>query len=471
MNDRRGTIMNVKQVHIPENVEYILKTLNDNGYEAFAVGGCVRDCLLGREPGDWDITTNARPETVMQLFAKTVETGLKHGTVTVLMGGESFEVTTYRIDGEYLDSRRPESVEYAATLQEDLARRDFTVNAMAYHPTHGLVDLHGGLKDLRHRILRTVGDPDCRFGEDALRMLRAVRFSAQLDFRLEDGVVRSLQRNNSLIRHISHERVREELNRILLSDNPVKLILLRDTGLLQYIMPELEICFHTQQNNPYHVYNVGIHTLQAVASIEKNLVLRWVMLLHDIGKPSVRTTDAKGIDHFYGHPFKSVQLAQIILQRLRFDNHTKNRILKLVEKHDRRVLPNPKAVRKAAAAIGEELFEDLLKVQEADMRAQNPEYLSTRLEALETVRKIYEEIKVQNQCFSIKNLQINGHDLIAIGFQQGREIRTILERLLEAVIENPDINTKEQLLALAAQKSWRRNSESHGKWKTTAGES
>lgn len=438
------------EIKLPEDVVNIMDTLNGSGYEAFIVGGCVRDAVLGRSPDDWDIATSADPAVVKSMFERTADTGLKHGTVTVLAGSGSYEITTFRIDGRYIDGRHPESVEYTRSLEEDLSRRDFTVNAMAYHPAAGLIDPFNGMTDIRNRLIRTVGNPDDRFHEDALRMLRAVRFSAQLDFEVDSGTLRSIAENCRLICKVSSERIREEMTKILMSDNPLKFILLRDTGLLQFTMPELEVCFHIPQNNPYHIYNVGVHSLYAAAAAEKDFCLRWAMLLHDIGKSLSRFTDADGTDHFYGHPEKSAELAFNVLNRLRFDKRSADRILRLIRYHDREILPYEKAVGKAVSSMGADIFEDLLRVKEADKTAQNPEYLEKARAYIGELKRVYLGIRERNACLDLKSLSINGDDLLGLGFPKGREVGDALERLLDMVIEQPELNERGKLLGIAA---------------------
>lgn len=440
---------NSNGIKLPAEVGYILETLCNNGFDAYIVGGCVRDSILGRKPGDWDITTNAKPEETKKLFNKTIDTGLKHGTVTVVVNGQNFEVTTFRIEGEYKDFRRPAEVEFAASIEDDLGRRDFTINAVAYNSLKGFVDPFNGIEDMHTGIIKTVGNPDERFGEDALRMLRAIRFSAQLGFEIEDGTLRSIARNCGLINNISSERIREELTKTLLSANPDRFRLYRDTGLLEHTLPEFDKCFDTEQHHPYHIFNVAFHSLKSVSLIDNDMVLRWTMLLHDLGKAVTKTTDKEGIDHFYGHPVKSVEIAKRIFNRLRFDNRTAEKALRLIKEHDRRIEPSCKAVRKAVKAVGEDIFLDLLKVQEADKKAQNPEMLGDRLERLESIRKMFLEIKETNQCISLKDLAISGADLIDAGFRPGKEIGTTLDKLLDAVLDNPKLNTKEQLLELS----------------------
>jgi tRNA nucleotidyltransferase (CCA-adding enzyme) len=440
-----------ESIAIPQQVQYILDTLEKHKHQAFVVGGCVRDSIIGKLPGDWDIATDALPEKVKQLFPKSVDTGIKHGTVTIIMDGISYEVTTYRIDGEYLDNRKPESVSFTSSIEEDLSRRDFTINAIAYNPLRGIVDPFSGIDDINNRTIKAVGDPNKRFSEDALRMLRAVRFSAQLGFSINKATLHAISRNCQLIEKISAERIRDELTKIVLSDNPFCFSLLMDTKLIKYTLPEFENCFLTIQNNPYHVYNVAMHTLHSVANIEKNKVLRWTMLFHDIGKPGSKTTDEKGIDHFYNHQQLSVKLSKIAMQRLRFDSRSIDKILLLVKCHDMQIKAEYKAVRRAISKVGEDVFEDLLKVIEADKKAQNPKFLEERLERFKRLWQIYRDIREKGQCTSLKSLAVNGDDLIALGIKPGKEIKELLDNLLERVIEKPELNTREMLLSLLRQ--------------------
>lgn len=436
------------RLDIPEGAGDLIKRLNDSGYKAYAVGGCVRDSILGRAPKDWDLATDAQPREVKALFEKTADTGLKHGTVTVVLNGESYELTTFRVDGEYLDGRHPSGVRYADSLAEDLGRRDFTVNAMAYHPVEGLVDPFGGMDDLKAGVIRTVGAPEERFGEDALRMLRAVRFSARLSFELDPAVLSAIKKCRRLILKISSERIRSELDGIITSERPSKLMLLQDTGLLELLLPELAACFTTEQNNPWHIYNVGTHTVKSMEHIENRSLLRWVMLLHDTGKPACRSTDSKGVDHFYGHPFKSAKIAESILTRLRFDRAFIEKAVRLVRLHDLEIAAEPVSIKKAVLKAGGDLFEDLLKVMEADKRAQNPRKLSDRLDVLHRIREIYAGIREEKQCVSLKQLAVDGNDLLELGFTEGARIGRLLNMLLEAVIERPELNSKEKLLEL-----------------------
>ena len=317
------------KISLPAKVARILNTLGEHGYEAYAVGGCVRDSLLGRMPQDWDITTSARPEQVKALFRHTIDTGIQHGTVTVMLDHEGFEVTTYRIDGEYEDARHPKEVAFTANLLEDLKRRDFTINAMAYNEVTGLVDAFDGIGDLERGVIRCVGNAMERFSEDALRMLRAVRFAAQLGFSIERETQEAIAGLAGNIKKVSAERIQVELVKLLTSPNPGELKVAYRTGLTAVFLPEFDMMMETPQNNPHHCYSVGEHTLKAIEAVPADKVLRLTMLLHDIAKPACKTTDKKGVDHFYGHPVRGSEMARGILRRLKFDNDTTDRVCRL----------------------------------------------------------------------------------------------------------------------------------------------
>jgi len=434
-----------------KSVLHILRVLRENGYDAYAAGGCIRDSVMGFKPKDWDIATSAVPSAVKELFPKTVDTGLRHGTVTVLLDREAFEVTTFRIDGRYEDNRRPEYVKFTNQIEEDLRRRDFTINAMAWNEEKGLIDPFGGMRDIAAKCIRCVGNPAERFHEDALRMLRAVRFAARLGFMLAPDTKKGIAENSGLIAHISSERIREELTGILTARYPMEFLILKDTGLLRWILPEVDACFEIRQNNPHHVYNVGEHSLHAVAAIENEACLRWTMLLHDIGKAVTRTTDDKGIDHFYGHVGKSVEMAEDILRRLKFDNRSTNRILRLIRFHDRDIDMQPAAVARAVNEIGEDIFMDLLKVKRADKSAQNPEDLKKGLEMIGRIEEIYLQLLERNSCLKLKDLAINGEDLISMGFREGPEIGRTLSELLDRVLRDPCLNDREILKKMASE--------------------
>lgn len=436
------------KVNIPEKVEGILEKIHANGYQAYIVGGCVRDMLLEESPSDFDITTSAEPADIKEMFARTVDTGIEHGTVTILIGNEGYEVTTYRIDGKYLDNRRPESVVFTKSLAEDLKRRDFTINAMAYSKEEGVIDFFNGRKDLRKGIIRCVGNPSERFEEDGLRMLRAIRFGARFRFEIHLDTQLAIKAKNYLIKQISGERIRIELTKILCSDNPEYIEQLVEYELIHYVLPEFEANINLIQNNPYHAYTVDKHTYIAIKSIKPDEHLRWTMYLHDIGKGTTKTTDEKGIDHFYGHVKISVKLAKGILARLKFDNKTKNRIIKLIDLHDYRFDTTEKSVRRAVAKIGADNFYDYLAVQEADIRGQAPSKLDKRLIDLEKKRMMFDDLIKQEYCTTIKDLAINGGDLKGLGIPEGKAVGIILKVLLKKVVDKPELNTKEELVIL-----------------------
>lgn len=437
------------ELRIPEKAEIILHTLEEAGYEAYVVGGCVRDSILGRSPDDWDITTSAKPEEVKALFRRTVDTGLIHGTVTVMLDKEGFEVTTYRVDGEYEDGRHPKEVSFTASLEEDLKRRDFTINAMAYNPKRGLVDLFGGVQDMEKRIIRCVGNPLERFTEDALRILRAVRFSAQLGFSIEGETLKAISVLAPNLKYVSAERIQVELLKLLVSPHPDYLRTAYEAGITKEILPEFDRCMETEQNTPHHCYNVGEHTLQSLLNIRADKVLRLTMLLHDFGKPVVKRTDEDGRDHFKTHGPEGEKMAVSILRRLKMDNDTIRKVRSLIKWHDYRPKGEAVSVRKAISLIGEELFPLYLEVQKADILAQSAYRREEKLARLTAVSALYEEILDRGQCISLKTMALTGRDLIDAGYTPGKELGEILEKLLVHVLENPEDNKKEILLKLA----------------------
>ncbi|MDY4670945.1 MAG: HD domain-containing protein [Oliverpabstia sp.] len=434
------------RIKMPAAVNMIIEVLQQRGYEAFAVGGCVRDSILGRIPDDWDITTSASPYQVKELFQRTVDTGLQHGTVTVMVGNTGYEVTTYRIDGEYEDGRHPKEVLFTSNLTEDLKRRDFTINAMAYSQEQGLIDAFGGMDDMQNKIIRCVGDPWKRFGEDALRILRAVRFAAQLGFVIEEKTKQAIVELAPTLVKISAERIQTEMVKLLISDRPQLWKTVYETGITKIIMPEFDRMMETEQNNPHHIGTVGEHTLLALTKVEKNKVLRLTMLLHDLGKYETRTTDEQGTDHFYGHGKAGEELAKKILRRLKFDNDTIRQVTKLVLWHDYRVTPERKAVRRAVNKVGEDLFPLLLKIQRADYQAQSEYRREEKMQRLSQVEEIYNEILENKECVSLKTLAVTGRDLIHEGMKPGPQLGATLQQLLEAVLEQPEMNEKEKLL-------------------------
>lgn len=436
------------RINLPEKAKYIIKTITDAGYEAYVVGGCVRDSILGRTPEDWDITTSAKPEQVKELFQRTIDTGLQHGTVTVMLDREGFEVTTYRIDGKYEDSRHPKEVTFTPNLEEDLKRRDFTINAMAYNEEAGLVDIYGGLQDIERKIIRCVGDAGERFREDALRIMRAIRFSAQLGYAIEERTKEAIRELAPNLSQISAERIQVELVKLLVSPHPDYLRMAYETGVTKVILPEFDTAMETPQNHPHHKYNVGEHTLHALLEIKPERCLRLAMLFHDIGKPATLTVDEEGITHFHGHPAVSEKMTEEILKRLKFDNDTIHTVCRLVLYHDygNDMEPEIRVVRRAVNKIGEDIFPELLQVKKADVLAQSMYLRDEKLESLEKWEELYQEIVKEDQCISLKNLAVNGKDLIAAGRKPGKEMGVILNRLLELVLEHPEYNNREILL-------------------------
>lgn len=435
------------KLEVPKKVQRIIRTLQEQGYDAYAVGGCVRDSLLDRSPADWDITTSAKPMEVKEIFKRTVDTGLQHGTVTVLMEKEGFEVTTYRIDGEYEDSRHPKEVIFTGNLEEDLKRRDFTINAMAYNDETGLVDVFGGIRDLESKIVRCVGNPRERFTEDALRILRAVRFSAQLGFTIEKDTAYWAKALAPTLEKISAERIQTELVKLLVSAHPQYLKTAWELGITQIVLPEFDAMMETPQNTPHHCYSVGEHTLKALEYTEADKVQRLAVLFHDMGKPAMRTTDEQGLDHFHGHPKVSAELARKILRRLRFDNDTIRKVTELVSWHECPWECTPRSLRRALSKMDAELFPVLLKIRRADVLAQSEYRREDKLERLEESRRLYEEIQRKQECISVKMLAVSGKDLIAAGMKPGKEIGDTLNAFLELVLEDPEKNTKEYLLS------------------------
>ena len=428
------------KIQLPEKVNTIIQTLQEHGYEAYAVGGCVRDSLLGREPGDWDITTSASPDETKKLFARTVDTGIEHGTVTVLLGKEGFEVTTYRIDGKYEDSRHPTEVIFTRNLREDLLRRDFTINAMAYNDTEGIVDIFGGMDDLKRKIIRCVGNARERFGEDALRIMRGVRFAAQLGFSLEKETKEAMTELAPTLEKISAERIQTELVKLLVSDSPELIREAYHLGITAVILPEFDEMMRTGQETKYHRYDVGEHT------VPPDKVLRLTMLLHDVAKPEMKTVDADGTAHFKGHDIRGEQKAKEILRRLKFDNDTIHKVTKLVRWHDYRMPAEKKNVRKAMSKISAELFPMYLLVKRADILAHSMYRREEELENLSGLQKCYEEIVADHECVSLKQLAVTGTDLIGIGMKPGKQIGEVLNELLRIVLEYPEFNNKEHLL-------------------------
>ena len=437
------------KMKLPCSVETAIQKLRTQGYEAYVVGGCVRDALRGVEPSDYDITTSATPAETEAVFNgyKLIETGLKHGTVTVHINGESMEITTFRIDGEYEDNRHPKEVSFTRSLSEDLARRDLTVNAMAYSPETGVVDLFGGKNDLESGLIRAVGDPDKRFNEDALRILRALRFASTLDFGIETETSSSMIRNRHLLRNVSAERISVELCKLLLGAGCER-ILTDYAVILGEIIPELIPTFGFDQQNPHHIFDIYTHTVKAVCACPLDTNIRLAALLHDIGKPETFSLGRDGVGHFYGHSEKSVKIAEQVLDRLKFSTASKKEILTLIKYHDPVIEPTEAAIGRWARRLGTDMLLKLLDLKAADNMAQAPEVLS-RLEIYNDIRSIISELIAKNACFSLRDLAVNGDDLISLGFSPGKTIGSTLSMLLDAVICGELPNKRENLLARA----------------------
>lgn len=449
--EKKDKIRADKTILLPEKVKYIIDVIQSAGFEAYAVGGCIRDSILARKPDDWDITTSAKPEEIKALFKRTIDTGIQHGTVTVMLEKEGFEVTTYRVDGQYEDGRHPKEVSFTASLTEDLKRRDFTINAMAYNERDGLVDIFGGMEDLEKGVIRCVGNPIERFGEDALRMMRAVRFSAQLGYTIEENTKRAIKELTPTLHLISAERILVELTKLLLSPNPDYLRIAYDIGITNVFFPEWSRAMETPQNHPHHCYSVGEHILHSLMEVPPDKVLRFAMLFHDIAKPMTIEIDDKGVTHFYGHAKVGEEMSCTILKRFRMDNDTINKVSRLVLYHDyiNSVTPNKKIVRRAVNKIGADLFPFLFQVSRADILAQSNYMRKEKLDNLKAWEDCYQEIVQAGECISLKDLAVNGKDLINAGLKPGKELGSILNSLLSEVLENPEKNTRDYLLSRA----------------------
>ena len=485
------------KIELPIDVKKIIEVLETNGYEAFAVGGCVRDTLLLRIPGDWDITTSARPEEVKALFPHTIDTGIQHGTVTVVFSSAKndkehkhtteekdvileetynskqdtdnsvslkkvrtssdqkktyvgYEVTTYRIDGEYEDARHPKEVTFTANLVEDLKRRDFTINAMAYNERAGIVDEFDGMGDLKKKIIRCVGNPRERFSEDALRMLRAVRFAAQLGFSIDEETKDAIRELAPTLKKVSAERIAVELVKILVSDHPEEMRTAYELGLTEIFLPEFDIAMNALQYNPNHKYTVGEHSIVAMQHIRADRLLRLVMLLHDLAKPIMHTVDEKGCHHFDGHPQAGADMAKTILRRLKFDNATIDFVYRMICHHDDRPpMTDMPMVRRCISQIGLCNMPMMIEIKRADIMAQSNYRFKEKMGYVDDLEQAYLEIIEKKHCVSKKDLSVNGKDLIAMGMHSGKELGAILDILFDMVLEDPTLNKREKLLEQA----------------------
>lgn len=439
---------------IPKDVEKIIERLNSAGYEAYVVGGCVRDSIMEKTPHDWDICTSATPEVVKSLFSHTTDYGMKHGTITVFADKEGYEITTFRAETDYSDHRHPDTVEFVADLKSDLSRRDFTINALAYNNESQLIDMFNGLDDIRNQMIRCVGNADERFKEDALRILRALRFAATLGFDIEDKTSEAIHYNVHLLKYIAEERKRDELMK-LLGGNYTTKILLEYSDVIAEVIPEIQLCVGFNQNNRYHCYDVYEHMVHAVENgitpIEK-----FALLIHDIGKPHCYTEDKKG-GHFYGHPAISEEIAKDVVNHLKFDNDSKKAVLELVKYHDIEIPVTKKSVLKLLNRLGEERALQLMDIKLADILAHAPGTQDALIEKWKIFNRLLGEVLVEGNCFSRKNLAVNGNDIKALGVSEGPEIGRIIQTLMGEVMSEQLANEKEVLFNRANELKERRD--------------
>lgn len=433
-----------------------VEVLKSKGFESFLIGGSVRDYIMDMPIGDIDITTNATPEQVKAAFSdfRVIETGIKHGTVTVLIENEPVEITTYRSEGVYSDNRHPDSVVFSKSLADDVVRRDFTMNGIAFDFDGGFCDLVGGIEDIKNETVRCIGNPETRFNEDALRILRAVRFASVLGFKIEEETTKAIHKCKDLLKNISAERIREEFQKLICGKNAYN-VLQEFSDVIAVFIPEISDCIGFEQKNRHHCYDVYTHTLKALEKSPADEVIRLTLFFHDIGKPLVAHFDEKGEQHYYDHPKKSAEMTEIIMTRLRFDNDTKNKVVTLVKMHDSPIAvndmtkPDRKRLKKIMSQIGADLIFDLIEIKYCDNSAQNPEYFRGE-EFYAQTRTMLNEIISEKECFSVKQLEINGNDLMALGYK-GKEIGETLNKCLAAVIDEKVENEKSKLLKYVAK--------------------
>jgi len=432
------------KLKIKKEANIILDKLNKNGYEAYIVGGCVRDLIMGIEPKDYDITTNALPDEIINVFFeyKTILTGIKYGTVTVIINDIPIEITTFRKENKYINNRKPLGVEFLSSISEDLERRDFTINAMAYNDEFGLIDLFGGCEDLKEGLIRVVGDGNKRFNEDALRILRAYRFMGRYDFKIEENTLKSIKQNLSLLNNVSKERIISELKDIFESNMDIFKM-----DFIPVLFPVINECFATYQNNKYHMQSVGEHIYKTFNNIDNVFHLKLTMLFHDIGKVKAKTTDADNVDHFYNHSDISGEMAKKILDDFKIDNDTKYKVLTLIKNHDKYMAPEKRYIKEKLNEFGEELFMDLINVRIADDKAKNIILVKDNLIRFEETYRLTEEIIKNREPYKISHLEIDGEDIMSLGFR-GKQVGDILSFLLKEVIDDSEKNKKDLLIKL-----------------------
>lgn len=435
---------------IPSGANEIIHTLQNKGYEAYLVGGCVRDNILKRPVHDYDITTSATPDEMIEIFEdkKIIETGLQHGTITVVIDEVPYEVTTYRIDGSYSDNRRPDNVTFTKSLEEDLKRRDFTINAMAYNDKVGLIDPFNGMDDIKNCEIRCVGNAKDRFSEDALRILRAIRFAGQLNFDIEFNTSENVQVMCESLKNISVERINNEFCKIVLSNDFSQLLVSYASVFLVFV-PELEDMFGFQQNNPYHDYDVWLHTLVAIDHCESNdLITRLAVLFHDIGKPHCyQDDDEDWTRHFRGHGDVSAKMTNKIMRRLRFDNDTREKVVELIRYHDSTIEVGEKYIKRWLNKIGVDQFRRLLDIRRADILAQSPQYKEERIEKLNEISVLLDKVLSKKTCFTLRNLAVNGNDVKQVmHLETGKDVGCWLNEILKRVIDGDLKNEKEEII-------------------------
>lgn len=437
-------------IYVPKDVQNIIDKIESHGHSAYIVGGCVRDAIMGRTPHDYDICTSALPDEILAIFSdrKVIETGLKHGTVTVQGDADYYEVTTYRIDGEYTDGRHPDEVKFVDDVVQDLSRRDFTINAIAYNERTGLMDPFHGYDDIQNGVIRCVGNPINRFNEDALRIMRAVRFAATCRFTIHHDTHDAMLSLRHLLVYVSEERKTSEFCKMLVCADVDLLITYRD--IFATFIPELQATFDFAQNNPHHIYDVYTHIAHSVANAPQDVHIRLALMFHDIAKPNTYVEDDAGVGHFYGHASDGAEMSKDIMKRMRLDNDTISIVSDLIASHDMATSTSLKAVRRMISKMGEDQSRRLIEVMRADKLAQseNDDTLKN-LEILDVMENNIDVVKANNECFTLKNLAINGHDLIGLGIKDGKLIGRTLNHLLDIVLAEPEKNVKDILIELA----------------------
>lgn len=439
-------------INLPSDVKRIISLIEENNHEAFVVGGCVRDSLMGITPHDWDICTNALPNEVQRIFSSfnTFDAGIKHGTVSVVLNDSVYEITTFRIDGEYCDNRHPQEVEFTSDIESDLARRDFTVNAIAYNEKCGIVDPFNGINDIKLKAIRCVGNPEERFNEDALRIMRALRFASTYDMSIEINTANSIIKCAHLLNNIASERISDELNKLVCGKN-CEYILRRFREVFAVIIPEIAVMFGYDQHTKHHNKTLWRHTTCAMSLIDAEPLLRMTMLLHDIGKPLACKQDPDGTCHFKGHPKFSAAIAETILNRLKYPKDFIETCLILIKFHDVRFSDNKRQIKRVMNYIGKERMPLLMKVQYADMMSQSMYKREEKLFHFQQFSTAFDEIIENEECFSLKDLNINGHDLIRLGITDGKQIGATLKKLLDSVIDGKTENEKNALIERAKE--------------------